>query len=134
MGRKLATRIPKEFPDSNIDVIVPVPDSGRIAAMELAKDLGIPFREGFVKNRYVGRTFIMPGQAIRKDSVRKKRIQSLTNLRGKTYYWSTTVSSEETPVPKLFKWRETLEPASSSPVQQPCNPSKRVWNRHACQG
>ena len=72
MGRKLASRIPKEFPDSNIDVIVPVPDSGRIAAMELAKDLGIPFREGFVKNRYVGRTFIMPGQAIRKDSVRKK--------------------------------------------------------------
>lgn len=72
MGRRLAARIPEEFPDHDIDVVIPVPDSGRIAAMELAKDLGVPFREGFVKNRYVGRTFIMPGQAIRKDSVRKK--------------------------------------------------------------
>jgi len=72
MGKKLASRIPIEHPDSSIDVVIPVPDSGRIAAMELAKDLGVPFREGFVKNRYVGRTFIMPGQAIRKDSVRKK--------------------------------------------------------------
>ena len=72
MGRKLAARIPEEHPQTNIDVVIPVPDSGRIAAMELAKDLGVPFREGFVKNRYVGRTFIMPGQAIRKDSVRKK--------------------------------------------------------------
>ena len=72
MGRKLAARIPKEHPDDTIDVVIPVPDSGRIAAMELSKDLGVPFREGFVKNRYVGRTFIMPGQAIRKDSVRKK--------------------------------------------------------------
>ena len=72
MGRKLAARIPEVHPDSKIDVVIPVPDSGRIAAMELAKDLDVPFREGFVKNRYVGRTFIMPGQAIRKDSVRKK--------------------------------------------------------------
>ena len=72
MGKKLAARIPNEHPDSKIDVVIPVPDSGRIAAMELAKDLDVPFREGFVKNRYVGRTFIMPGQAIRKDSVRKK--------------------------------------------------------------
>ena len=72
MGRKLAARIPKEHPEAEVDVVIPVPDSGRIAAMELAKDLDVPFREGFVKNRYVGRTFIMPGQAIRKDSVRKK--------------------------------------------------------------
>ena len=72
MGRKLAARIPIEHPDANVDVVIPVPDSGRIAAMELAKDLSVPFREGFVKNRYVGRTFLMPGQAIRKESVRKK--------------------------------------------------------------
>ncbi|MEC9090250.1 MAG: amidophosphoribosyltransferase, partial [Candidatus Thermoplasmatota archaeon] len=72
MGKKLAARIPEEHSESTIDVVIPVPDSGRIAAMELAKDLDVPFREGFVKNRYVGRTFIMPGQAIRKDSVRKK--------------------------------------------------------------
>ena len=72
MGRKLAARIPVEHPEAKIDVVIPVPDSGRIAAMELAKDMGVPFREGFVKNRYVGRTFIMPGQDIRQDSVRKK--------------------------------------------------------------
>ena len=72
MGRKLAARIPIEHPGDRIDVVIPVPDSGRIAAMELSKDLNVPFREGFVKNRYVGRTFIMPGQPERKDSVRKK--------------------------------------------------------------
>ncbi|HIF04935.1 MAG TPA: amidophosphoribosyltransferase [Candidatus Poseidoniales archaeon] len=72
MGRKLAARIPEEHAGDRIDVVIPVPDSGRIAAMELAKDLGVPFREGFVKNRYVGRTFIMPGQEERRDSVRKK--------------------------------------------------------------
>jgi amidophosphoribosyltransferase len=72
MGRKLAERITNEYPGHGIDVVIPVPDSGRIAAMDLAKDLDIPFREGFVKNRYVGRTFIMPGQEIRKESVRKK--------------------------------------------------------------
>ena len=55
-----------------IDVVIPIPDSSRPSAMQLAQALGIPFREGFVKNRYVGRTFIMPGQAMRKKSVRQK--------------------------------------------------------------
>ncbi len=72
MGRKLARRILEEYPDHGIDVVIPIPDSGRSAALELARELGVDFREGFVKNRYVGRTFIMPGQEIRKDSVRKK--------------------------------------------------------------
>ena len=72
MGAKLAERIAKEFPDHEIDCVIPVPDSGRIAALELAMELDIAYREGFVKNRYIGRTFIMPGQDLRKDSVRKK--------------------------------------------------------------
>ena len=72
MGAKLADRIAKEFPDHEIDCVIPVPDSGRIAALELAMELDIAYREGFVKNRYIGRTFIMPGQDLRKDSVRKK--------------------------------------------------------------
>ncbi|MDP6907017.1 MAG: amidophosphoribosyltransferase [Candidatus Thalassarchaeaceae archaeon] len=72
MGRKLAQRILQENPKHGIDVVIPIPDSGRSAALELARELGVDFREGFVKNRYVGRTFIMPGQEIRKDSVRKK--------------------------------------------------------------
>jgi amidophosphoribosyltransferase len=72
MGRILGERILKENPDHGIDVVVPVPDSGRIAALELARTLGVQYREGFVKNRYIGRTFIMPGQNVRKKSVRKK--------------------------------------------------------------
>ena len=72
MGAKLANRISKEYPEHAIDCVIPVPDSGRIAALELARELGVGYREGFVKNRYIGRTFIMPGQEMRKDSVRKK--------------------------------------------------------------
>ena len=62
----------QSIPVEEIDVVIPIPDSSRPSAMELAQALGIPFREGFVKNRYVGRTFIMPGQAKRRKSVRQK--------------------------------------------------------------
>ena len=72
MGAALARRVQQERPDHRIEAVMPVPDSGRIAAVEMAKELDVPFREGFVKNRYIGRTFIMPGQFMRKDSVKKK--------------------------------------------------------------
>ncbi len=72
MGDKLAQKIRRIRPDHDIDVVMPIPDSGRTAAMAMAESLGLPFREGFIKNRYIGRTFIMPGQAIRKKSVRQK--------------------------------------------------------------
>ena len=72
MGELLAKRISAEYPDHEIEAVIPVPDSGRIAALDLAKYLGVPYREGFVKNRYIGRTFLMPGQSVRQDSVRKK--------------------------------------------------------------
>lgn len=72
MGRKLAGKIRRDNADLEIDCIIPVPDSGRIAAMELAHTLGISYREGLVKNRYVGRTFISAGQEKRLSSVRKK--------------------------------------------------------------
>jgi len=72
MGTKLAQKILREWPEHDIDVVIPVPDSGRISAIQLAKELDIDYREGLVKNRYIGRTFIMPGQSIRRDSVRKK--------------------------------------------------------------
>ena len=84
MGRRLARRITDEAPDQEIDVVIPIPDSGRIAAMELANELKAPFREGFVKSRYVGRTFIMPGQTIRQDSVRKKLNPIPREFEGKT--------------------------------------------------
>ncbi|ENU81318.1 amidophosphoribosyltransferase [Acinetobacter sp. ANC 3789] len=73
MGEKLANRILKEWgEDHGIDVVIPIPDTSRTSALELANMLGIKFREGFMKNRYVGRTFIMPGQQQRKKSVRQK--------------------------------------------------------------
>ena len=72
MGENLADKIAREWPQSDIDVVIPIPDSSRPSALQLANRLGIPFREGFVKNRYIGRTFIMPGQAMRKKSVRQK--------------------------------------------------------------
>ncbi len=72
MGETLAQRVISVMPPSEIDVVIPVPESSRPAAMQLAWKLGRAYREGFVKNRYVGRTFIMPGQAVRKKSVRQK--------------------------------------------------------------
>lgn len=72
MGEKLAKKIMRERPDHGIDVVIPIPDTSRTAAVELANALGVKFREGFVKNRYIGRTFIMPGQAQRKKSVKQK--------------------------------------------------------------
>lgn len=72
MGRKLADRILREWPEHDIDVVIPIPDTSRTSALELAQHLGVTFREGFIKNRYIGRTFIMPGQTQRKKSVRQK--------------------------------------------------------------
>ncbi|MEQ5857073.1 amidophosphoribosyltransferase [Halomonas sp. EF61] len=72
MGRKLADRIKSEWPDHDIDVVIPIPDTSRTSALEMAQHLGVTYREGFMKNRYIGRTFIMPGQTQRKKSVRQK--------------------------------------------------------------
>jgi amidophosphoribosyltransferase len=72
MGETLAQRVISTMPPSQIDVVIPIPESSRPSAMQLAQKIGKPYREGFVKNRYVGRTFIMPGQAVRQKSVRQK--------------------------------------------------------------
>ena len=72
MGKKLAKQISNQKSDHDIDVVIPIPDSSSIAAHQLAVSLDIPYREGFVKNRYIGRTFIMPYQEERKKSVRRK--------------------------------------------------------------
>jgi len=72
MGEKLAEKILKERPNHDIDVVIPIPDTSRTSALEMAKALGVNYREGFIKNRYIGRTFIMPGQSLRKKSVRQK--------------------------------------------------------------
>jgi amidophosphoribosyltransferase len=72
LGETLAKRVISTVPPSDIDVVIPIPESSRPSATQLAHLLGIAYREGFVKNRYVGRTFIMPGQGVRKKSVRQK--------------------------------------------------------------
>ena len=72
LGETLAKRVISTVPPNEIDVVIPIPESSRPSAAQLAHLLGLPYREGFVKNRYVGRTFIMPGQAVRKKSVRQK--------------------------------------------------------------
>jgi len=83
MGVKLAEKILREWPDHDIDVVIPIPDTSRVAGAELASRLGVNYREGFIKNRYIGRTFIMPGQAQRKKSVRQKLNPVDVEFRGK---------------------------------------------------
>lgn len=72
MGKKLGAKIAKEWDDTNIDVVIPIPETSCDIALEIARQLDLPYRQGFVKNRYIGRTFIMPGQEQRKKSVRQK--------------------------------------------------------------
>ena len=83
MGAYLADKVVERIPVTNIDVVIPIPDSSRPSAMQLAQRLGIPYREGFVKNRYIGRTFIMPGQSTRKKSVRQKLNTVSQEFKGK---------------------------------------------------
>ncbi len=83
MGEKLAKKIQRVMPDHDIDVVIPIPDTSRTAALQLSYELGIVYREGFIKNRYIGRTFIMPGQKERKKSVRQKLNAIDLEFRGK---------------------------------------------------
>ena len=83
MGERLARKLLREWPDHDIDVIIPIPDTSRAAALEMAKELDVKYREGFIKNRYIGRTFIMPGQAQRHRSVRQKLNAIDLEFRGK---------------------------------------------------
>jgi amidophosphoribosyltransferase len=83
LGDRLADTIARYTPQGDIDVVMPIPDSSRPAAMQVAQKLGIPYREGFYKNRYVGRTFIMPGQETRKKSVKQKLNAMSSEFAGK---------------------------------------------------
>lgn len=83
MGKKLADKILRERPDHDIDVVIPIPDTSRTSALALAQVLGVDYSEGFVKNRYIGRTFIMPGQSVRRNSVRLKLNAMKEEFKGK---------------------------------------------------
>ena len=84
MGEYLAEKIKKDFSAGEIDVVMPIPDSSRPSAMELALSLNLDYREGFIKNRYIGRTFLMPGQAMRRKSVRQKLNAIVSEFKNKT--------------------------------------------------
>ena len=83
MGEQLAGQIVREWPDHDIDVVIPIPDTSRTSAVQVAHHLGVKYREGFIKNRYIGRTFIMPGQKERSESVRRKLNAIDLEFRGK---------------------------------------------------
>ncbi len=83
MGRSLAKKIQREQPDIEIDLVIPIPDTSRPSAVEVAQVLGVKYREGFIKNRYIGRTFIMPGQEQRRKSVRQKLNAMAVEFKGK---------------------------------------------------
>ncbi|NOY74095.1 MAG: amidophosphoribosyltransferase [Gammaproteobacteria bacterium] len=83
MGDALAEKIIRKRPDHDIDVVIPIPDTSRTSALQLSYRLGVVYREGFIKNRYIGRTFIMPGQQLRKKSVRQKLNAIDLEFRGK---------------------------------------------------
>lgn len=84
MGRTLAAKIKREWADINIDAIIPIPETSNDIALQMSIDMGIPYRQGFVKNRYIGRTFIMPGQAKRRKSVRRKLNPIAAEFKGKS--------------------------------------------------
>ena len=83
MGQYLADQVQRQWADHDIDVIIPIPDTSRTSALEMANRLGVKYREGFIKNRYIGRTFIMPGQQLRRKSVRQKLNAIELEFRGK---------------------------------------------------
>jgi amidophosphoribosyltransferase len=83
MGERLGRRLLESWPDNDIDVVIPVPDTSRTAALQMANVMGLTYREGFIKNRYIGRTFIMPEQTQRQKSVRQKLNAIELEFRGK---------------------------------------------------
>jgi amidophosphoribosyltransferase len=83
MGRKLGEKIKREWEDLDIDVVIPIPETSMDVALQIANTLNLPYRQGFVKNRYIGRTFIMPGQTMRRQSVRRKLNAISSEFKGK---------------------------------------------------
>jgi amidophosphoribosyltransferase len=125
MGVSLAEKIQRQHRDLDIDVVIPIPDSSRPSAMELANQLGIAYREGFIKNRYIGRTFIMPGQSSRRKSVRQKLNAIGMEFRGKNVLLVDdsvvrgTTSREIVQMARDSGARQVFFASASPPVRHP---------------
>ncbi|CAB1119142.1 unnamed protein product [Ectocarpus sp. CCAP 1310/34] len=125
MGLRLAKKIARQVPIGEVDVVVPVPETSRVAAMHCATRLGLPFEEGLTKNRYVGRTFIMPGQAFRRQNVRKKLSAVSCVLQGRSVLLVDdsivrgTTSREIVRIVKEAGARKVFFCSASPPVRHP---------------
>ena len=125
MGEYLAEKFRKEFTGGDIDVVMPIPDSSRPSAMEMASALNLDYREGFIKNRYIGRTFMMPGQAVRKKSVRQKLNAIASEFKGKNVLLVDdsivrgTTSREIVQMARESGARKVIFASAAPPVQFP---------------
>ncbi len=133
-GRRARATRSRGIPDAqDIDVVIPIPDSSRPSALELANTLGLTYREGFVKNRYIGRTFIMPGQAMRQKSVRQKLNPIGIEFKGKVVLLVDdsivrgTTSREIVQMARDAGARKVYFASASPPVRYP----ERLRHRHA---
>ena len=122
LGESLAQRLISTMPPSEIDVVIPIPESSRPSAMQLAQKIGKPYREGFVKNRYVGRTFIMPGQGVRKNRCGRSSTPSRSSSKAATCCWSTIRSFAAPPRKRSCRWRAMPERrrSTSRPPRRRC--------------
>ena len=125
MGEYLAEKFRNEFKGGDIDVVMPIPDSSRPSAMEMASALNLDYREGFIKNRYIGRTFMMPGQAVRKKSVRQKLNAIASEFKGKNVLLVDdsivrgTTSREIVQMARESGARKVIFASAAPPVQFP---------------
>ena len=133
MGERLADKIKRERPDHDIDVVIPIPDTSRTSAVQVAQLLGVKYREGFIKNRYIGRTFIMPGQEQRSKSVRSKLNAIDLEFRGKTVLLVDdsivrgTTSAQIIDMAREAGAKKVYFASAAPPVRYP----ERLWHRHA---
>ena len=136
LGETLAKRVVSTVPPSEIDVIIPIPESSRPSATQLAHLLGVPYREGFVKNRYVGRTFIMPGQGVRKKSVRQKLNVIAQRVQGPQRAAGRRLDRARHHQPRDRADGARRRRAQGLPRQRRAAGAlpQRLWHRHADQG